>query len=191
IAAILTIVGYSINDTVIIGAVNLLFTLVAFWLVDKLGRKILLLLASLGMGISLLLLGLSFIIIPLGEYRLFSLHLGFINFDVTCMLFFVLAYVASFAMAMGPVVWVVMSEIFPTRIRGRAMSIATVCLWISCYAVSQFFPKMLKMMGGFVFFVYALMCAAAFLFFLIFVPETKGKTLEEIEKRWAPIEQSE
>ncbi|MBN2326180.1 MAG: sugar porter family MFS transporter [Candidatus Omnitrophica bacterium] len=177
----------AINDTVIIGAVNLLFTLIAFWLVDKLGRKILLLLASFGMGVSLFLLGLSFIIIPLGEYKLFSINLGFMNFDVTCMLFFVLAYVASFATAMGPVVWVVMSEIFPTRIRGRAMSIATVCLWISCYAVSQFFPQMLKMLGGFVFFVYALMCVAAFLFFLIFVPETKGKTLEEIEKRWLPM----
>jgi MFS transporter, SP family, arabinose:H+ symporter len=175
----------AINDTVIVGVVNLLFTLAAFWLVDRLGRKILLLLGSLGMGASLFLLGASFIVQPLGETRLFSLNLGFMNFDVTCMLFFVLTYVASFAIAMGPVVWVVIAEIFPTRIRGRAMSIATVCLWISCYAVSQSFPILLKMLSGLVFFVYGFTCVIALIFFALFVPETKGKTLEEIEERWA------
>lgn len=176
----------AINDTVIIGVINLLFTLVAFWLVDRLGRKILLLVASFGMAVSLFLLGTAFMIPSLGRLRLFSINLGFMNLDMTCMLFFVLAYVASFAVAMGPVVWVVIAEIFPTRIRGRAMSIATVCLWISCYAVSQFFPIMLKTLAGMVFFVYGLMCVLSFFFFVFFVPETKGKTLEEIEEQWLP-----
>ena len=96
-----------------------------------------------------------------------------------------LAYVASFAVAMGPVVWVVLSEIFPTRIRGRAMSIATVSLWIACFAVSQTFPWMLKTFrGATTFWIYASICAVAFLFVWLFVPETKGKTLEEIERSW-------
>lgn len=159
----------AINDTVIVGAVNLLFTLVAFWVVDRLGRKPLLLIASAGMEISLTLLGIAFLRNQV---------------EGPWILICILAYVASFAVAMGPVVWVVMSEIFPTRIRGRAMSIATVFLWISCYAVSQFFPLMLERLQGSVFFVYSQMCVIALVFIAAFVPETKGKTLEEIEKRW-------
>jgi SP family arabinose:H+ symporter-like MFS transporter len=93
-------------------------------------------------------------------------------------------YVASFAVAMGPVVWVVLSEIFPTDIRGRAMSVATFCLWVACYIVSQSFPVMLKALAGYVFFVYAAMCVVSFLFVAAVVPETKGKTLEEIERGW-------
>ncbi len=157
----------AINDTVIVGAVNMIFTIVAIWLVDKLGRKPLLMLAAAGMGISLTLLGSAF------------------HFDKTegpWILLFILTYVASFATAMGSVVWVVMSEIFPTKIRGRAMSIATVVLWISCFLVSQFFPLMLERLGGEVFFVYAGICGIAFVFFAIFVPETKRKSLEEIER---------
>jgi MFS family permease len=86
---------------------------------------------------------------------------------------------------MGPVVWVVLSEIFPTRTRGRAMGVATVCLWIACFAVSQTVPLMFKRVGeARTFWAYAVMCAIAFFFVLIFVPETKGKTLEEIERSW-------
>ncbi len=159
----------AINDTVIVGIVNLLFTLVAFGVVDRLGRKPLLMIAAAGMGLSLALLGYFFVLE---------------RFEGPWVLLFTLAYVASFAVAMGPVVWVVISEIFPTRVRGRAMSIATVCLWISCFAVSQFFPLMLETLHGSVFFIYAFLCAVAFVFVAVFVPETKGKTLEEIERRW-------
>jgi sugar porter (SP) family MFS transporter len=165
----------AINDTVIIGVVNLLFTLVSFGLVDWVGRKILLAVAALGMEISLTCLGVAFIRNQLGE---------------PWILLSILAYVASFAVAMGPVVWVVIAEIFPTRIRGRAMSITTVCLWISCYLVSQFFPIMLENLQGLVFFVYAQMCVIALGFVAAFVPETMGKTLEEIEKRWLPMDES-
>lgn len=149
--------------------VNLTFTVVAIWVVDKLGRKPLLLIASAGMGVSLALLGGAFVLE---------------KFEGRWVLIFVLLYVASFAVAMGPVVWVVMSEIFPTRIRGRAMSIATVCLWISCYGVSQLFPLMLEQLAGYTFFVYAVMCVLAFVFVAWCVPETAGKSLEEIEKGW-------
>lgn len=159
----------AISDTVIVGAVNLVFTLVAIAVVDKLGRKPLLLIASAGMGLSLFLLGWAF--------RLEQ-------FQGRWVLMYVLTYVASFAVAMGPVVWVVISEIFPTKIRGRAMSVAVVCLWISCYLVSQFFLYMLETLKGTAFWVYAAICAAAFIFVAAAVPETKGKTLEQIEKFW-------
>jgi len=159
----------AISDTVIVGAVNLIFTLVAIAIVDKLGRKPLLLIACAGMGVSLYLLG-----------RAFRLE----QFEGRGVLIYVLTYVASFAVAMGPVVWVVISEIFPTKIRGRAISVATVCLWVACYLVSQFFPYMLETLKGTTFWVYAAVCAAAFVFIALAVPETKGKTLEEIEKSW-------
>lgn len=159
----------AISHTVIVGAVNLLFTIVAIAVVDRFGRKPLLVLGSAGMGLSL-----------------FALGLAFVNHAFTgpYVLICVLAYVASFAVAMGPVVWVVIAEIFPTKIRGRAMSIATVCLWVSCFLVSQFFPYMLDAMKGKVFWVYAVICVISLIFVLAFVPETKGKTLEQIEKMW-------
>jgi MFS family permease len=88
-------------------------------------------------------------------------------------------------MTLGPVVWVVMSEIFPTKIRGRAMSISTVLLWVSCYSISQSFPMLVDKMGKpFPYLIYAVICFVMFVFVLAVVPETKGKTLEEIEKRW-------
>ncbi|MBP7934319.1 MAG: sugar porter family MFS transporter [Phycisphaerae bacterium] len=166
----------ALNNTVIVGVVNLVFTVVAIWVVDRVGRRPLLLATSIGMGVSLTLLGGAFVLGRLGGPGV---------------LVFVLGYVASFAVAMGPVVWVVMSEIFPTRIRGVAMSIATVCLWVSCFAVSQFFPLMLAWLAGYVFFVYAAMCAVAFMFVLLYVPETKGKSLEQIERGWVPRSGSE
>ncbi len=161
----------AINDTVIVGVVNLLFTLVAIWLVDRLGRKPLLLVGSAGMGLSLALLGGAF-------YTE--------QYQGRGVLLCILAYVASFAVAMGPVVWVVLSEVFPTRIRGRAMSIATVSLWVACYTVSQTFPMMVATLKeAITFWIYAALCGVAFAFVACFVPETKGKTLEQIERSWA------
>jgi sugar porter (SP) family MFS transporter len=160
----------AIGDTVTVGVVNMLFTLVAIWMVDKLGRKPLLLIGTVGMGVSLALLGGAFA----GQHV-----------QGPWVLLCVLGYVAAFAMAMGPVVWVIMAEIFPTQIRGRAMSIATVCLWVACYGVSQTFPWMLKHLHGpATFWFYAGMCLLAVLFVAGYVPETKGKTLEEIERSW-------
>jgi len=162
-------------ETVIVGSVNLLFTIIAIWSVDKLGRKPLMLIGSAGMGISLLAMGLS------AYYQAVGLWV----------LIFMLGYIASFALSVGPVTWVILSEIFPTKIRGRAMAIATLCLWVANYFVSQTFPMMQenkwlveRFHNAFPFWIYGLLCVVLFLFVGFCVPETKGKTLEEIEKRW-------
>ncbi len=160
---------------VLVGAVNLFFTIIAICIVDKLGRKPLMIIGSTGMGISLFALGLA------GYYRTMGLWL----------LIFVLGYIACFALSVGPVTWVILSEIFPTKIRGRAMAIATVCLWSANTVVSQTFPMMdecefliEKFNHGFPFFVYGTLCIVSMLFVWRVVPETKGKSLEEIEKFW-------
>ena len=97
----------------------------------------------------------------------------------------ILAYVASFASTTGIVTWTVIAEIFPNRIRGRAMAIAIAALWIACYAVAQTFPMLLKRVGPAATFAgYAGMCLITVVFASLFVPETKGRTLEEIESSW-------
>lgn len=157
-------------QTVLVGIINLLFTFVAIYSVDKWGRKTLLLFGSAGMGICLLVIGIAFH---------FHTSRGWL------LLTFVLLYIACFASSLGPVVWVVISEIFPTRIRGRAMSIATVVLWIGCYIVSQTFPMFVEYVGSaYTFWIYMVMTAINFLFVLKVVPETRGRTLEEIEGSW-------
>jgi SP family xylose:H+ symportor-like MFS transporter len=162
-------------QTVIVGAVNMAFTFVAIRTVDRIGRKPLMLVGSAGMGISLFVLGLS----------------SFLQRTELWALVFMLGYIASFALSVGPVTWVILSEIFPTRVRGRAMALATVCLWAANYVVSQTFPMMdenaflvQKFHHGFTFWIYAVLCAVQILFVWKFVPETKGKSLEEIEGMW-------
>ncbi len=160
---------------VVVGAVNLLFTVIAIQTVDKLGRKPLMLFGSAGMGIALFAMGMA----------------GLQQSTGLWMLVFVLIYIASFALSVGPVTWVILSEIFPNKIRGRAMGIATICLWMANSIVSQTFPMMdenefliEKFHHGFPFFIYGIMCVALVVFVKCLVPETKGKTLEEIEKMW-------
>lgn len=159
-------------QTVLVGAVNVAFTLVAIATVDKFGRKALLLVGAAGMGVFLFLVGQAFRPGAAGG---------------PWVLPFVLGYIACFAFSVGPVVWVVMSEIFPTRIRGRAMGIATVCLWCACYLVSQTFPMLRASLGPtLTFYSYGAMCVVMVIFVWRVVPETKGKTLEEIERSWLP-----
>ncbi|MCF7956744.1 MAG: sugar porter family MFS transporter [Phycisphaerae bacterium] len=160
---------------VVVGAVNLLFTVIAIWTVDKLGRKPLMIVGSIGMGVALFAMGFA----------------GMQQATGMWLLAFVLIYIASFALSVGPVVWVILSEIFPTKIRGRAMGIATICLWIANSIVSQTFPMMdenaflvEKFHHGFPFFLYGIMCVVMVVFVAMVVPETKGKSLEEIEKMW-------
>jgi sugar porter (SP) family MFS transporter len=162
-------------QTIVVGAVNLTFTIIAIWTVDRLGRKPLMLIGAGGMGVSLLSMGLA----------------TFYQKTEMWVLVFILGYIASFALSVGPVTWVILSEIFPTRIRGRAMAIAAFCLWSANYVVSQTFPMMNenkwlveKFNRAFPFWVYGGLCAVLVVFVLLFVPETKGKTLEEIEKHW-------
>jgi SP family arabinose:H+ symporter-like MFS transporter len=155
-------------STLLVGAVNLAFTFVALWLIDRLGRKALLLAGAVGMALSLLGVGLAF-----------ALNMTAGSWILIC----ILGFVASFAASMGPVVWVVISEIFPTRIRGRAMSVATMVLWIATFAVSQTFPMMLAAFGpASTFWTYMGMSFATVLFVQLFVPETKDLPLEKIEQ---------
>ncbi len=159
--------GTALDHSVIIGLVMLLFTLGSMMLVDRVGRKPIMLLASAGMGTSLVLLGLMFGGAGAGGWWLFI---------------WILTFVSSFSIGMGGIYWVVVSEIFPTRVRGAAMSLSVVFLWGGNYLVSQFFPAMLAVLQGQVFYVFALMCLICFVFIRRFVPETKGKTLEQIER---------
>ena len=162
-------------QTVVVGTVNLTFTIIAIWMVDRLGRKPLMMIGSVGMGLSLLGMGL----------------MAYVQKTDLWVLLFILGYIACFALSVGPVTWVILSEIFPTRIRGRAMAIATVCLWVANYLVSQTFPMMEennwlleKFHHAFPFWLYGIFCVVLVTFVWRFVPETKGKTLEEIEKHW-------
>jgi len=161
---------------VVVGAVNLLFTLVAIWTVDRLGRKPLMIIGSLGMGICLVALGLA---AYYGKTQLWILA-------------FMLGYIACFALSVGPVTWVILSEIFPTKIRGRAMAIAVACLWIANFVVTQTFKMMdgkdtylVRVFNhGFPFFLYAVFCLVTIVLVWGWVPETKGRSLEEIEEHW-------
>jgi SP family xylose:H+ symportor-like MFS transporter len=170
--------GASINSsllqTIIIGIVNLIFTIVAILTVDKTGRKPLMIVGALGMAASMIALGFAF----------YSGNLGIIA------LIFILTFIASFAMSWGPVTWVLLSEIFPNSIRG-AMSIAVAAQWIANWIVSFTFPMLNDNQWltqlfnhGFSYWIYGVMGILAAIFVLKFVPETKGKTLEEIERIW-------
>ena len=147
---------------------NLAFTFVAIWLVDKAGRRPLLI---AGTFLQFLCLA-SFGTMSQGTFGVAALHS-------------ILGFTAAFAVAMGPIPWIVNSEIFPTKLRGRAMSVAIFCLWAADWVVTQTFPMLHTRIGtANTFYVYAGCSLASMLFVLAFVPETKGRTLEEIEASW-------
>jgi MFS transporter, SP family, xylose:H+ symportor len=164
----------SLLQTIIVGAVNLSFTVVAILTVDRFGRKPLMIIGALGMAVSMFALGASFYLGKLG--------LG--------ALIFMLTYTASFAVSWGPVAWVLLSEIFPNRIRG-AMSIAVAAQWLANLTISWTFPILndnswLTAMfnQGFSYWIYGFMSILAALFMWKMVPETKGKTLEAMDFLW-------
>jgi MFS transporter, SP family, arabinose:H+ symporter len=161
--------GSAFVQAVSVGAVNLLFTLVAVAWVDRIGRK------------SLLISGIAVQVVSLGIVGWLFQTKG----NPWFLLAFILVYVAAFAAAMGPVVWIVISEIFPNKIRGRAVSIATLALWGACFAVSVTFPKLVESIGpGYTFWFYGFCSFLCLMFVWMVVPETKGRTLEEIEQDW-------
>lgn len=162
-------------QTIIVGAVNLIFTVLAILTVDKFGRKPLMIIGALAMSLAMFTLGCAFFAEATGTVALVSM----------------LVYVAGFAMSWGPVTWVLLSEIFPNKIRGKAMAIAVAAQWISNYLVSWTFPMMdknsyllEKFNHGFAYWIYAVMGLIAMIIVWKFVPETKGKTLEEMEDLW-------
>jgi sugar porter (SP) family MFS transporter len=172
--AILQMSGYpsakaAILAAGIIGVANVLVTLVSMALVDRLGRRFLLLLSTAGMGIALALIGMAF-------HQKSASNVVFYE---------VIAYIVSFGIGLGPVMWLLISEIYPTKIRGKAMSLATLSVWGSNWVVAGTFLSLLNHAGpAKTFWLYACICVAAFIFCYAFVPETKGRTLEEIEHHW-------
>jgi sugar porter (SP) family MFS transporter len=157
------------SSSVWIGLVNFLATFGAILFVDKAGRKPLLLLGNAVQVAALVTVGLIF------------LH----NSHSPALLWFVLLYTSAFAIAAGPLPWVVCSEIFPAKLRGRAMSVSAFFVWVACLLVAQTFPLLLEVIGpARTFWIYAGCSAITFLFVLFRLPETKGRTLEEIELSW-------
>ena len=165
----------ALMQTIIVGSINLTFTVLAIYSVDKFGRKPLQIIGALGMAVSMIVLGFTFMFNSMGMGSLI------------CML----TYVAAFAMSWGPVTWVLLSEIFPNRIRGRAMAVAVAAQWIANGIVSVTFPMMNRSTflndmfnHAFAYWIYGIMGLLAAFFVWKWVPETKGKTLEEMEKLW-------
>ncbi|PIF46121.1 SP family arabinose:H+ symporter-like MFS transporter [Chryseobacterium sp. 52] len=161
--------GSALLQTIIVGVINVIFTFVAIKYVDYWGRKTLLLYGIAGMIISLGIVGFAFFMQQQGIIILIA----------------ILGYIASFAMSLGPLTFVVISEIFPNSARGTAMSIATFFLWLAVFAVSQTFPLLMGSLGAaYTFWLYMTAAFVALIFIWKKVPETKGKTLEEIEEEW-------
>jgi sugar porter (SP) family MFS transporter len=162
--------GYSVSDIlfniVITGSVNLLFTFVGMFTVDRLGRKSLMLLGAGGLAVIYAVTGCMY----------------FFHLQGLPLLIMVVTAIACYSMSLAPVTWVILSEIFPNRIRGSAMSVATFALWAACFVLTYTFPLLnqaLKASGTF--WLYGIICIMGFWFIMKKLPETKGKSLEEIE----------
>ncbi|PQJ79604.1 sugar porter family MFS transporter [Polaribacter porphyrae] len=167
---IFTAAGYSVGDMlfniVITGSVNLIFTFVAMKTVDSWGRRKLMLLGSIGLGVVYAILG--------GAY--------FFEFTGLPVLILVITAIAIYSMSLAPITWVVLSEIFPNKVRGIAMSIATFSLWVASFILTFTFPILNDALGASgTFWVYSVICVLGFIFIKKKLPETKGKSLEEIE----------
>jgi sugar porter (SP) family MFS transporter len=169
---VFTSAGYSVGDMlfniVITGTVNLVFTILAMRMVDSWGRRKLMLLGSIGLAVIYFFLGTSYFF----EVKGFAI------------LVLVMCAIATYGLTLAPITWVILSEIFPNRIRGTAMAIATTSLWMACFVLTYTFPWLNKMLhASGTFWLYGLICFSGFLFILRKLPETKGKSLEEIEKK--------
>ena len=169
--------GYGVSavmlNIVITGVINLIFTFVAIYTVDRWGRRTLMLMGAGGLAGIYLVLGLGY------HFHSTGIH----------MLVLVVSAIACYAMSLAPVTWVIISEIFPNRIRGVGVSIAVFSLWLGCTALTLTFPLLLGALGpDGVFWLYGAICVAGFLGILRFLPETKGRTLEAIERQFLRAE---
>lgn len=159
--------GEMLFNIVLTGVTNVVFTIVALFAVDRIGRKKLM---QLGSG------GLFAIYLTLGTCYYFGVS-GFM------MVVLVMLAIACYAMTLGPVTWVLLSEIFPNKVRGMAMAVCTFALWTGCFTLTYSFPLLISGFGSFgTFWLYAAICLAGFIYFSSKLTETKGKTLEQIEK---------
>ena len=160
----------ALGGQVIIGIINVVFTVIAIFTIDIFGRKRLLITGTTGMFFSLILIGILFATGNAGGMLLLCL---------------ILVFIACFAFSLGPVVWVILSEIYPTKIRGRAMSIATIAVWIGTSIIGQLIPLSLDNLGpGVTFWIFAFFCLPTIYIGWKLLPETKGRTLEDIERYW-------
>jgi len=162
--------GYGISDIlfniVLTGTVNLIFTFIAIFTVDIWGRKKLLLLGAFGLSFTYIILGILY----------------FLSIPGIPVVTVIIMAIAIYAMTLAPVTWVVLSEIFPNKVRGSAMAVATTSLWIACFVLTYTFPLLNDILNAFgTFWFYALICILGFVFIKTKLVETKGKTLEEIE----------
>ena len=165
-----------------IGAVNVVATFGAVAWVDRFGRRPLLMVGSVGMGVSLIVVGAMFERLgklPGGTHSSTTTTTG------TVTLVALIVFIASFAFSLGPVVWTIINEIFPSHIRGKAVAVATAANWFAAWLVAQFFLSLVDLIteAG-TFWLFAGFCAVTFVFVRRFVPETKGKSLEEVQSMW-------
>ncbi len=158
----------SMLQTIVMGLVNVVFTVVAILTVDRWGRKPLLITGSIGMAIGMVAIGM----------------LSFMEVIGISTLVFIIIYTASFMMSWGPICWVLIGEIFPNKIRGKAIAIAVAAQWSANYFISSTYPAMMEFSGGATYMFYGIMSILSALFVWKMVPETKGKTLEEMEGVW-------
>ena len=158
----------SMLQTIIMGLVNVVFTVVAILTVDKWGRKPLLIVGSIGMTIGMIAIS----------------TLAFLDIIGTTTLIFIIIYTASFMMSWGPICWVLISEIFPNKIRSQAVAIAVAAQWAANFFISSTYPPMMEFSNGGTYLFYGVMSILSALFVWKYVPETKGKTLEEMEGLW-------
>ncbi|MFJ7677393.1 D-xylose transporter XylE [Peribacillus sp. NPDC097206] len=158
----------SMMQTIIMGIVNVIFTVIAIMNVDKWGRKPLLVVGSIGMAIGMF--GVA--------------GMAYANVIGISTLVFIIVYTASFMMSWGPICWVLISEIFPNKIRGQAVAIAVAAQWIANYLISATYPMMMEYSGALTYGFYGLMSVLSAIFVWKFIPETKGKTLEDMENIW-------
>ncbi|WP_040226851.1 D-xylose transporter XylE [Bhargavaea cecembensis] len=163
----------SMVQTVVMGLVNVVFTVIAIMTVEKWGRKPLLIIGSIGMAVGM------FGVVGLASFHVIG----------PSTLVFIIIYTASFMMSWGPICWVMLAEIFPNKIRGQAMAIAVAAQWAANFFISSTYPAMMDFSGALTYGFYGLMSVLSALFVLKWVPETKGKTLEELEGLWGEEEE--
>jgi SP family galactose:H+ symporter-like MFS transporter len=162
-----------------VGGVNVAATFIAIAFIDKLGRRKLLLAGLVGMGLSLAVVGIAFAIMTAG------VHAGSPSLAGIVTLVALIVFIGCFAFSLGPVVWTVINEIFPGHIRGRAVAVATAVNWASAFLVSQVFLSLIQMIGNSATFcLFALFCALGWVWIFYAVPETKGRSLEQIQQLW-------